>query len=235
MKPGPDSREFAAALDFHQGRRYQEALAGFRKIRRSETGLEADIAAFYEMEALRKSGDLDGFEKALTGFKGHSSLDANRLRQLEINRLRDSVRKEQWERANALVSRLDAAPLPADQRSQVAFCRGLALENRGQPAEALIAYNVAMTADAGASEDVARLAAIRVMTLHLADPEVRAAMDRWDRRRRPEHSGTFPAEGSGGGRCALRAFLGSRIALASRAGSAFEVSRRPLNDRLPLG
>jgi hypothetical protein len=131
------------------------------------------------MECLRKSGDLDGLEKALRGFKGHSSLDANRLRQLEINRLRVAVHQQEWERAESLTSRLDSTPLPTDQRAQVAFCRGLAHENRGQPAEALIAYSIAMTADAGASEDVARQAALRVMTLHLADPEVRAAMERW--------------------------------------------------------
>jgi tetratricopeptide (TPR) repeat protein len=180
VKPVPDSREFATALDFHQGRRYQEALAAFRKIAKSGTGKEADFAAFYEVEGLRKSGDLDGLEKALQLFKGHSSLDTNQLRQLEINRLRGVVGKKDWELANSLADRLESAPLPADQRAQVSFCRGLALENQGQPAEALIAYNIAMTADAGASEDVARLAALRVMTFHLADPEVRAAMERWE-------------------------------------------------------
>ncbi|MGL4401702.1 MAG: tetratricopeptide repeat protein [Luteolibacter sp.] len=175
----PDSREFAAALDLYQGRKYQDALAAFRKIMRPEAGGEADAAALYEMECLRKSGDFEGLEQALTEFKGHSNLDANRLRQLEIHRLRDAVRKGEWERADAFANQVDAISLPADQRCQVAFCHGLAFENAGRLAEALIAHNMAMTADAGASEDVARLAAIRVMTLHLADPEVRAAMDRW--------------------------------------------------------
>lgn len=175
----PDSREFATALDLHQGRKYQEARAAFRKIQHSGAGWEADAAAFYEMESMRKSGNLEGLEKVLAEFKRQSNLDANRLRQLEIHRLRNAVRKGDWESAKALASRLNSVPLPADQRCQVAFCRGLAFENSGQSAEALIAYNTAMTADAGASEDVARLAAIHVMTLHLADLEVRAAMDRW--------------------------------------------------------
>jgi tetratricopeptide (TPR) repeat protein len=175
----PDSREFAAALDLYQGRKYQEARVAFRKIMRSEAGGERDAAAFYEMECLRKSGNFEGLEQALTDFKGHSALDANRLRQLEIHRLRNAVWKGEWERANTLASQLDSVPLPADQRCQVAFCRGIAFENAGRSAEALIAHNIAMTADAGASEEVARLAAIRIMTLHLADLEVRAAMDRW--------------------------------------------------------
>jgi hypothetical protein len=130
------------------------------------------------MEGLRKSGDLEALARALDEFKGHSNLDAERLRQLEIHRLRDAVRRGEWARADALAGRLDSLALPADQRCQVAFCRGLAHENAGRTDAALVAHNIAMTADAGASEDVARLAAIRVMRIHLADPEVRAAMDR---------------------------------------------------------
>jgi hypothetical protein len=36
-----------------------------------------------------------------------------------------------------------------------------------------------MTADAGTSEEIARQAALRVLAIHRADPEVRAAMDGW--------------------------------------------------------
>jgi hypothetical protein len=131
------------------------------------------------MECLRKSGDLVGLGRALAEFKGTSHFDASRLRQLEINQLWVAVTAKDWDRVDDLAGDLDTGLLPDDQRAQVTFCRGLGLENGGHPAEALIAYNIAMTADAGASEDVARLAALRVMALHLADPEVRSAMDLW--------------------------------------------------------
>lgn len=179
----PKSREFAAALDLYQGRKYQEAMAAFLRIKNLKSpsaGPEtAAFAAFYEMECLRKSGDLKGLGKALGDFKGCASLGEDRLRQLEINRLWVAVNALDWDRVNAILGQLDSGPLPDDQRAQVAFCRGLALESAGQQAEALIAHNIAMTADAGASEDVARQAALHVMMIHRADPEVRTAIDGW--------------------------------------------------------
>lgn len=182
-KAVPQSREFATALDLYQGRKYPEAMAAFLRIknrREPAAGPEtAAFAGFYEMECLRKSGDLMGLGRALVEFKGASSLNAGRLRQLEINRLLDAVSAKDWDRVNDLAGRLDSGPLTAGQRAQVAFCRGLALGNRGHPAEALIAHNIAMTADAGTSEEIARQAALHVLAIHRSDPEVRAAMDGW--------------------------------------------------------
>jgi tetratricopeptide (TPR) repeat protein len=177
------SREFTDALDLYQGWKYQEAMAAFRQIKNRKapaSGPETAVfAAFYELECLRKVGDLKGLGKSLADFKGSSSLDPDRLRQLEINRLRVAVDALDWSRVNPILDRLDTGPLPADQRAQVAFSRGLALEGAGRPAEALIAHNIAMTADAGTSEEIARQASLHVMMIHRADPEVRAAMERW--------------------------------------------------------
>ena len=66
--------------------------------------------------------------------------------------------------------------LPEDQRVQIAYCQGLALENLGRPDEALISYNIAMTADAGASEEITRQAALRVLGIYQRDPEVLSAI-----------------------------------------------------------
>lgn len=181
-KAFPKTRDLATALDLYQGRKYQEAMAAFLQIKNRKTpaaGPETDVAAFYEMECLRKSGDRVGLGKALGAFKGNSSLDANRLRQLEINRLGDAVIQKDWDRVNSMVNRSESGLLPDDQRAQVALYRGLALENGDKPNDALTAYNIAMTADAGASEEIARQAALHVLTIHLADPEVRFAIERW--------------------------------------------------------
>jgi tetratricopeptide (TPR) repeat protein len=183
VKAVPQSRAFSKALDLYQGRKYHEAMAAFLPIknrREPAAGPEtAAFAGFYEMECLRKSGDLMGLGRALAEFKGTSQLDAGRLRQLEINRIWDAVRAKDWDRVNDIAGRVDSGFMTADQRAQVAFCRGLALESRGRPAEALIAHNIAMTADAGTSEEIARQAALHVLAIHRADPEVRAAMDGW--------------------------------------------------------
>ena len=55
------------------------------------------------------------------------------------------------------------------QRAQVAYLEGLALGNLERTPEALNAFNIAMTADAGASEEIVRQAAVQVMSLCLAD------------------------------------------------------------------
>ena len=129
---------------------------------------------------LRKLGDLDGLAKARQGFVKNPALGENRLWQLEIDRLWDAVRASDWSCVDQLAGELNHKRLPGDQRSQIAYGRGLALEHLGRPIEALMAYNTAMTADAGASEEIARQAALGVMRIHRADPEVMAAIAAWD-------------------------------------------------------
>ena len=177
-KPLPTGPAFTAAIDLYQGRKYLEAQAAFAEITQRpkverETGL---LAAFYEMECLRKLGDLDGLAKALGKLVGDPALGGHRLRQLEIDAVWDVVRTKSWDRVEQLAKQQLHQHLPGDQRAQVAYCHGLALENRTKPLEALNAYNIAMTADAGASEELARQAALGVLRIHLADPEVQAAL-----------------------------------------------------------
>ncbi|HEX7260902.1 MAG TPA: tetratricopeptide repeat protein [Luteolibacter sp.] len=179
-KPFPASREFAVAIDFYQGRKYREAKAMFGEIQhrlkatKSPDRDASTLAAFYEMECLRKLGDLDGLAAALRAFPKEPSFGGHRLRQLEINTLWDAVRTKSWERVESLANARLQERLPGDQRAQVAYCFGLALENLGRPLEALNAFHLAMTADAGASEEIARHSALHVLGIHHADPEVRA-------------------------------------------------------------
>jgi hypothetical protein len=55
----------------------------------------------------------------------------------------------------------------------------LALEGLGKPSAALNAYNIAITADSGASEEITRLATLNVLRIHKADPGVQLAIKLW--------------------------------------------------------
>lgn len=176
----PAAHEFAVATDLYQARKYHEALAAFGRL--GAAPVEGDegglLARFYETECLRRLGNLEGLAKAAGSLEKKPSLGTRRLRQLEIDGLWELVGMKQWEGLGLAAERLAGQRLPGDQRAQVAYCRGLALENLGRRFESLNAYNIAMTADAGASEEVAREAAIGVLRIHRGDPDVRDAIAR---------------------------------------------------------
>ena len=176
--PLPTTPAFTAAMDLYQGRKYQQAMAAFVKIKsRAKPERETAIfAAFYEMECQRKLGDLTGMANALLTFQKDPILGSHRIRQLEINTLWDAVRAKSWDRVAALATQRLHQLLPGDQRAQVAYCHGQALENLGRLSEALDAYHIAMTADGGASEEITREAALGVLRIQRADPEVQAAL-----------------------------------------------------------
>ncbi len=178
----PEPAEYTAAIELYRARKYPEArlkLAAVKERFRPIEGLEdsvATLAAFYEMECLRKEGDLEGLAAALKKFsKGPLSRDYQN-RQLELYVLWDAVRTKSWDRLETLAKERAAIRLPGDQRAQVAWCEGLALEGLGRPAEALVSYQTAITADAGASEEITRQAALRVLAIYQQDPEVTAAL-----------------------------------------------------------
>ena len=177
--------EFSEAMDLYEGRKYKEAQAKFAEVKdrfKPIAGLKDNhhtLAAFYEMESMRKQGDLEGLANALKSFiKAPLSRDYH-LRQLDLYVLWDAVRTESWERVLPIAAERDEESLPGDQRAQVAYATGLALENLKRPAEALIAFNVAITADAGASEEIAQDAALAALRVYFADEEVQIAIGLW--------------------------------------------------------
>lgn len=172
----PQTLEFAAAVELYQGRKYREAVTVFLKIQGGADPVTASFAGFYGTECLRKLGDLDGLAKAVESLEKNPLLGATRLRQLKIDSLWEAVRTKNWTLLEPLASEWLEHEIPSDQRAQVALCHGLALENLGRPAGALDAYSIAMTADAGASEEVAREAVLNVLRIYHSDPEVQAAL-----------------------------------------------------------
>lgn len=181
----PEPPDFSGAMDLYQARRFTEAKARFAAVKqqfapvRTLKNNPGALAAFYELECLRKLGDLDGLAAALQGFSKDALTDETQLRQMELYLLWDAVRGKNWELAGRLANERAKTRLPGDQRAQVAWCHGLAVENLGRPHEALFLYQTAMTADAGASVEIARQAALRVLAIHKADPAVQAAIKAW--------------------------------------------------------
>ncbi|MES2474433.1 MAG: hypothetical protein V4640_01540 [Verrucomicrobiota bacterium] len=178
----PEPAEFSAGMDLYQGRNYQEARRRFAEVKKKYRPIAgmmdslSTLAAFYEMECLRKVGDLAGLAEALKEFsKGPLSRDYQN-RQLELYVLWDAVRIKDWEKVLTLAASRAGMRLPGDQRAQVACCEGFALEGLGRPDEALLSYQMAITADAGASEEITRQAALRILAIYAKDGEVTAAL-----------------------------------------------------------
>jgi len=173
------------ALDLFQARQYAAAKTKFAAIKTAYQSLRslpdnpATIAGYFEMDCLRKSGDVAGLARELEAFDKSGLTRRNQLRQLDLYALWDAVRLKDWPRLQELATVRLKERLPGGQRAQVAWCLGVAHESQGRSREAIDAYQTALTADGGASEDLARDAALRVMRLYQQDPEVRTAMQQW--------------------------------------------------------
>lgn len=180
-----DPREYSQAIDLYQGRKYKEAMPLFRKIKEQYKPVQAlennhsTLSGYYEMECLRRLGDLDGLAAALGKFVKTPLTRKNQLRQIELYVIWDAVRTKSWDRVDIIARDFEKTRLQGDQRAQIAYCHGLALEELKRPREALNAYQTAMTVDAGASEDLAKNAALRVLGIFKADPDVQNAMKVW--------------------------------------------------------
>ncbi len=176
--------DHAKAMELYQARKYKEARVVFAEVKERYRPLEgsddnyAALAGYYEMECLRKSGDLEGLAAALPGLPKGTLTREFQQRQLELYVFWDAVRTKSWDRVCDLAKEHANVRLPGDQRAQVDYCQGLALEALNRADEALVAYNSALTADAGASEDISRQAGLRVLGIYKRDPEVQAALKR---------------------------------------------------------
>lgn len=179
-KPFKKTPELAVAMDLYQDRNYQQAKVAFSKIKVSSSGQpEGAQAAFYEIECLRRVGDFEGMATALAAFASPHELGAWQQRQLAVNQLWTVAQRNDWVNLLRQAEGYRYLRLLGGQRVQVGYLQGLALQNLGRITEALNAYCTAITADAGASEELVREAAIKVMELHLADSEVQLAISQW--------------------------------------------------------
>ncbi len=176
---------FTEAMDLYEARKYKEAQAKFADVKEYYTpvatleGNHHTLSAYYEMECMRKLGDLEGLAKALQSFVKAPLQEDHQLRQLDLYIMWDAVRSEAWDRVLSMASERDEEILPGYQRAQVAYCKGLAQQKMEMNSEALISFNTALTADAGGSEEIAQSAAIAALRVYVADEGVQKAMENW--------------------------------------------------------
>lgn len=175
--------EYSAAMDLFQGRKYADALEKFAKVKHDYQAFESlennpgSLAAFQELECLRKLGDLDGLAAA-RGKLVHTPLTRDyQLRQLELCALWEAVRSENWKLIDQLANDLTNNSLTSGQRVQTAYCHALALERLQKPYEAMMAYQTALTADCGASEEITRQSALRILAILHQDEGVKNGSD----------------------------------------------------------
>jgi hypothetical protein len=188
---------FAATLDLYEARNYQEAKAKFIEIKEKFKPIATlpnnfhTLAAFYEMECMRNLGEYDKLAEALKSFNKEPLIQEQHLRQLELYVMWDAVRAAAWDRVLSIATERDEESLPGFQRVQVAYCKGLALEQSNQLADALIHYNIAMTADSGASQVLAQQAALKALGVYLKDPMVQDAMKKWGKEDEVKNSSSY--------------------------------------------
>lgn len=177
--------DFAAAVDLFEGRKYKEAqekFAAYKAISKPISALKDNyhtLSGFYEMECMRKLGDYEGIQKALKDFIKEPLTRDYHVRQLDLYVMWDAYREKAWERLVIIASERDDEALPGDQRAQVAYCKGVALENLNRGAEALVEYGIVVTADSGASEEVTEQAALNALGIYFKDEAVQTAIRNW--------------------------------------------------------
>lgn len=173
------------AIELYQARKYSEAKDKLAAVKVAYKGIEeladnpSTLAAFLELECLRKTGDLDGLAKALESFDKAGLTREFQLRQIELYAMWDAVRTKDWGRLENICNERLKERMPGFQRAQVGYCLGLALDSQDKIVPAINAYNITMTADTGASEDITRNAGLNSMRLYKKDPEVQTAIKLW--------------------------------------------------------
>lgn len=173
------------AIELFQARKYPEAKDKLAAVQTNYKSLQelpdnpSTTAAFLVLECLRKSGDLEGLGKALESFDKSGLTREHQLRQLELYAMWDAVRSKDWPRLENIAKERIKERLPGYQRAQVGYCLGLALDSQDKILPAINAYNIAMTADTGASEDITRSAALNALRLYQKDPGVQTAIKLW--------------------------------------------------------
>jgi hypothetical protein len=173
------------AIELYQARNYTEAKDKFAAVKTTYKDIRtlpdnpSTDAAFLELECLRKSGDLEGLAKTLETFDKAPLTRESQLRQVELYAMWEAARTRDWGRLERICEERLQERMPGFQRAQIAYCLGLALDSQDRPIPALNAFHIAMTADGGASEEIARPAALKALRLYQKDPAVQDAIKHW--------------------------------------------------------
>ena len=180
-----EPKPYTQAMELYQARKYAEAMTLFTKVSEDYKFTKALpnnfflLGGFYQMECMRRLGDLEALSKAAAEYDSRSLTRPLLQRQFELYALWDAVRTKSWDRVIAVGEERYKERQPGYQRAQIAFCLGQAYEAQKKSSKALNAYNMALIADVGATHELAEQAAIAVMRFHWADEAVQMAMKNW--------------------------------------------------------
>ena len=181
-----EPKAYAEAIDLYQGRDFEAAREKFAEVRETYKPLitlpdnHSSLAAFYEMECLRKLGKYEEITKKLDKFLPDDRKSLTRphqLRQIELYTMWEAVHLKEWPRLERIARERVAQKAPKHQRVQAAYALGLALDNQQRPLEALDAYHTAITANTGASKNIASKAALKALAIYLNDKLVKDAIE----------------------------------------------------------
>lgn len=176
---------YTEAMEFYQGRKYEDARAKFAEVREKYKKLQtlpnnhSSLAAYYELECLRKMEKLEELKEVQDKFlpvDRDSLTRPHQLVQMELYTLWDAVRTKDWARLEILAKEKLEQKMTGGQRAQVGYMLGLALEGQNKGMEAVNAYNIGMTADTGASEVITAKSALNALRLYKDDELVQQAI-----------------------------------------------------------
>lgn len=199
VKVGPDKIEaiyfyqpndYVEAIELYRGRKYSEARERFAAVEQAYKAVDtapnnyATLSGFYKLECSRRMMDLDTLSRDQERFRSKGLTRESHLQQLEVNSFWEAVRLKDWVRLDRLAQAWRKRKVPGGQRVQIAYCHGLALENLAKKnpkllTDALNAYNVVLTADFTASNELVIKAANSVLSLYAADSAVKLAIRLW--------------------------------------------------------
>lgn len=186
--------EYAAAMELYNTGKYEDAKIKFAKYKEQSKfvakipGNYHTLSAFYELECMRKMGDLKGLSQALQSFDKEGLSREHHIRQMDLYVLWDAVNAESWDRVLAVSTERETQKMPDYQQVQVLYCKGLALQKLNRPEEAIPAYTAAITADATVSADLVSKSALNLLDIYLKDEEVKTAMADWKSEREKKGS-----------------------------------------------
>ncbi|MFK7912035.1 MAG: hypothetical protein AB8F34_15755 [Akkermansiaceae bacterium] len=185
-----EPKVFTEAMSLYNGRKYAEAKEKFAECEKLFKPLDtapnnyAKLAGFYKMECSRRMFDLDALSEEMEKFLKTGLTRETQLQQLEVNTFWEAVRLKDWDRLDRLAQAWRKRKVTGDQRAQISYCHGLALENLSGKdpnmlPKALNAYNMTLSADFTSSIELVVAAAGNALGLYNKDPEVQQAIRFW--------------------------------------------------------
>ena len=171
-------KSFAKALALFNNYRFQDAYDLFTDCKMKYKPYDAldgnysTIAGFYELECVRRLGDLARLDQLLNDFRPAPLLDENHLTQLAIYPFWHAVHTASWERLLTLAPQWENKKLPGTQRAQIAFCHALALEALGEREGALLKFHEALAVSDLKEQNLISKACAKIIFLITEQKEV---------------------------------------------------------------